>query len=450
MLPSFKKCKSKGGVIMSLEQSTAKIPQQRWWRILPPTILVYIFSYMDRTNIGFAVAGGMNESIGMTASMAGLAAGIFFFGYLFLQIPGGHIAERGSGKKFIAITIFIWGGLAMLTGLVTEAWQLLVLRFVLGVAEGGVWPAILVIISKWFPAEERARANAFFIMNLAIASMITGPLSGWIIQMYGWRDVFFIEGLLSIALIFVWWPLIADRPQDAKWISPAERDYLIKRLQEEQAAVKNEGVPVSYKDILGNINLWKLTGIYFGYQVGIYGYVMWLPTILKSLTHSGMGMIGMLSSVPYIATVIGLYVFASQSDRTGNRKLYTALPALGFAIAFVLSVNTKDMIWLSYIFLVICGFFQQAYNGVFWTIPPMLFPSEVAGGARGFINALGNLGGFFGPFLVGWIITTFSSMDIGIYVLSGFLTMAFLISLTLPSKTANALETTATKSTIAK
>jgi MFS family permease len=176
--------------------------------------------------------------------MAGLAAGIFFFGYLFLQIPGGHIAERGCGKKFIAISIIVWGGLSTLTGFVTEAWQLLTLRFLLGVAEGGVWPVILVIISKWFPVEERARANAFFIMNTNLAIMLTGPISGFIIQNYSWRYVFFIEGIVSVLLIFVWWPLIDESPKEAKWISSAERDYLITRLQEEQESVKQEGAPV--------------------------------------------------------------------------------------------------------------------------------------------------------------------------------------------------------------
>lgn len=417
---------------MSITQVTEKIPQQRWLRIIPPAILVYIFSFMDRTNIGIAVAGGMSESIGMTASMAGLASGIFFFGYLLLQIPGGHLAEQGSAKKFIAITIAIWGGLAVVTGFVTEVWQLLVLRFILGVAEGGVWPAMLVMIAHWFPPEERARANAFFIMNLAIACVITGPLSGWIISEWGWRYVFFIEGGLSVALIFVWWPLIADRPEDAKWISAAERDYLVKRLKEEQESVKVAKGPVSYKSIFSDLNLWKLSYVYFGYQVGIYGFIMWLPTIIKTLTKTGIAQVGLLSALPYLIAIPGMYVFAALSDRTGNRKLYIALPALCMAACLVLSVIFKEMPWVSYGFLAALGFFWQAYNGPFWTVPPMLFPPEVAGGARGIINALGNMGGFVGPFAVGWIITSMGSTDIGIYLLAFVWVTAFLVTWTLP------------------
>lgn len=415
---------------------TKSIPNARWWRIIPPAILVYIFSFMDRTNIGFAMAGGMNEALGMTASLSGLAAGIFFVGYIILQVPGGHIAEHGSAKKFIAISILLWGGLSTGLGFVQTATQLLVVRFLIGVAEGGVWPAMLVVLSHWFPNEERGRANAYFIMNIAIASIITGPISGWIVNDFGWRWVFIVEGLLSILLIFVWWPLISDKPSDAKWISKEEREYIETKLREEQESLKTgTNEKVSYSQIFSSINMWKLIFIYFFYQVGIYGFTMWLPTILKSITNSGMTGIGMLSTVPYFAMIGGLYLFAQWSDRTMNRRLYTALPMLGFAICFVASTLFKNEVWVSFAFLVGCGFFMQSASSIFWTIPPILFPAEVAGGARGIINALGNLGGFIGPFAVGWLRTAFDSYDIGIYFLAITLIAGYLLTLSLPAET---------------
>jgi nitrate/nitrite transporter NarK len=173
---------------------------------------------------------------------------------------------------------------------------------------------------------------------------------------------------------------------------------------------------------------------YFCFQVGDYGFMLWLPTILKELTKTGMTIVGFLSAVPFIAAMAGLYVIASRSDKTGKRRIYTALPALCFAIAFILSVQTKEVVWVSYTFLVVCGFFHNAYNGVFWSMPPLLFSREVCGGARGFINGIGNTGGFVGPFLVGWIITNFSSSNLGIYILSGFVLTAFFIALSLPAK----------------
>jgi len=274
-------------------------------------------------------------------------------------------------------------------------------------------------------------------MNIAVASIITGPLSGWIISHFGWRWVFVGEGGLSLALIFVWYPLISNRPETAKWLSPVERDYLVTQIAAEQAEMKRAATaPTSYRAVMRNLNLWKLVLLYFFYQVGIYGFAMWLPTLLKELTKSGMTGVGVLSIFPYIAMIFGLYGFARLSDRRGNRRLYTALPILGFAVCFLLSTLLNANIWLSYGFLVACGFFMQSASGVFWTIPPMLFPSEVAGGARGIINALGNLGGFIGPFVVGWLRTTFHSYDVGVYFLTGMLIAGFLLALSLPRCTA--------------
>ncbi len=433
---------------MTKAEDVARIPRSRWIRIIPPAILVYIFAYMDRVNIGFAIAGGMNEELHMTASFAGLAAGIFFIGYLFLQVPGGHIAERGSAKKFIAATILVWGGISVATGFVQNEMQLLVLRFLLGVSEGGVFPAMLVMISHWFPPEERARANAFFIMNLAIASMITGPISGWLVSQWGWRYVFIVEGAVSLALLAVWWPLIDDRPGDAKWISREEREYLERRLAEEEAASKAAAkVDFSYKDVLSDINVWKLIVFCFCYMIGIFGYTIWLPTILKALMNTSIMRVGLLAAVPYIATIAGQFLFAYLSDRSLNRRLYIALPALGFAVCFFLATAFRGQVWVAFAFLVGCGFFMQGFAGSFWTIPRILLPNHVAGGAVGLINALGNLGGFVGPFLVGWLTTRTHSTDAGVYAMGVALAIAFGVALTLPAKTAGPPKPEATKPT---
>jgi len=413
------------------------IPNARWWRVIPPAILVYIFSFMDRTNIGFAMAGGMNESLGLTASMSGLAAGIFFIGYVILQAPGGHWAEHHSAKKFIGLSILAWGGLSILCGFVQNSQQLLIVRFLLGVAEGGVWPAMLVILSHWFPREERGRANAYFIMSIAFGSIITGPLSGWIIAHFDWRWLFISEGAISLCLILIWYPMISDSPAQAKWISPQERDYLIARLAAEQEELQQtSGQPQSYRETLRDGNLWKLILLYFCYQVGIYGFAMWLPTLLKELTKTGMTNVGLLSMFPYIAMIAGLALFAQLSDRSGDRRRYTALPIGAFALCFLLSTLLKNQVWVSFGFLVACGLFMQSASSIFWTIPPLLFPKEVAGGLRGMINAIGNLGGFVGPFAVGWLRTSFDSYDAGIYFLVMMLGAGFLLARSLPAKTA--------------
>ena len=422
--------------IEAIATDKAAVPRARWLRIIPAVIIVYIVAYMDRTNIAIAMAGGMSSELGMTASFAGLAAGIFFIGYIFLQIPGGQIAERLSAKKFIAGTIVVWGGVAALTGLVRTQNEMLLIRFVLGVAEGGVYPAILALIGHWFPNEEKARAIAFFQMNLAVASIITAPLSGWLIQSMGWREMFVIEGVLSLALLLIWIPMVADSPEKAKWLDPRERAWLDARFAEDKAkAVVVENVSV--RTAVGDANLWKLVAIYFFFQVGFYGFALWMPVIIKQLTGSGMTTVGFLTALPYILCIAGQFYIANRCDLTMNRRLYTAIPMIGFAACLTLSVLLEGNMWVSYGMIVLCGFFLQAYAGPFWTLPPLLFPSNVVGGVRGTINALGNLGGFIGPFLVGYLTTTFSK-DVGLSFLIGALVIASVLLYTLPKVTSKA------------
>ncbi|MDQ0199351.1 MFS transporter [Neobacillus ginsengisoli] len=418
-----------------MPNTQTKVPNGRWLHIIPATIIVYIVAFLDRSNISFAIAGGMSKELGMAASVSGLAAGIFFIGYLALQIPGGHAAESGSAKKFIAWTIVFWGLAATLTGFVHSTWQLLTIRFLLGVAEGGVYPAILTIISYWFPEKERARANAAFAMNIAIANIINGPLSGLLIQYAGWRNLFIVEGVISIALLAVWLPLISNRPREAKWITKEELDYIESNLAAEQAAVKalGEVKKVTMKEVFASINVWKLVLVYFLMQVGFYGFSLWLPTLLKNLnTGSGIGMIGFLSIFPYIMCIIGQFIFATLCDKTGNRRLYTSLPILGLAVFLSLAILTRSNVWVSYAFMVLVGTFLQAPSGPFWTLAPSLLPAEIAGTGRGLINALGNLGGFVGPYMVGFLVQ-YVNQDAGSWSLVLFSVAGALMVFTLPA-----------------
>ena len=413
---------------------TNDIPRSRWLRIIPPILITCIISYMDRVNIAFAMPGGMDRELGISATMAGLAGGIFFIGYLFLQVPGGKIAVHGSGKKFIGWSLVAWVIISILTGLITNQYQLLFLRFALGVAEGGMLPVVLTMISNWFPDAERGRANAIVIMFVPIAGIITAPLSGWIISAMDWRWLFIIEGLLSAVVLVLWSLTVCDRPQEARWIDEREKKWLIDTLNAEQkqlakTAVKN----ASLSAVLSDRTMWQLIALNFFYQTGIYGYTLWLPTILKELTHSTMGQVGMLAILPYVGAMAGMFIFSTLSDRTGKRKLFVALPLMGFAFCMFMSVVLKEHIWLSYAALVGCGVFLQSAAGVFWTIPARLFSAEMAGGARGVINALGNLGGFCGPYAVGLLIT-FYSKDAGVYCLAVSLAIASLLALMLPAK----------------
>ncbi|WP_019552630.1 MFS transporter [Propionispira raffinosivorans] len=416
-----------------MDKRVNEIPKGRWLHILPPIMIICIISYMDRVNIGFAMAGGMSDTLGMTASVAGLAAGIFFIGYLFLQVPGGQFAAKHSGKKFITYSILVWAVISVLTGLAETINQLLILRFALGVAEGGMLPVALTMVSNWFPNEERGRANAFVILFVPVAAIITGPLSGYILAVSDWHWLFIIEGIGSLAVLIPWLLMVSDRPEGASWISKEEKEYIIGKIRDEEEELRNTSVKqASLKDILPNVTMWKLIALNFCYQSGIYGFGLWLPTLLKNLTHSGMTEIGWLSALPYVGCAIGMLTISNISDRTGRRKEFVVIPLVGFALCLLFSVKTEEYIWVSYAFLVGCGFFLQAAAGVFWTIPPRLFSPAVAGGARGIINAIGNLGGFVGPYAVGVLIQMYS-YDMGVYSLVALLFIGAAITLTLPA-----------------
>lgn len=261
-----------------------KIPKARWLRVITPILIACIISFMDRVNISFAMPGGMDAELGITASMAGLAAGIFFIGYLFLQVPGGSLAVHGSGRKFIACSLIAWAVISILTGFITNQYQLLFLRFALGVAEGGMLPVVLTMVSNWFPDKERGRANAYVLMFAPLGGMITAPLSGLILDTLDWRWLFIIEGALSFVVMLFWWFTISDRPEEAKWLSERERDYLVTELNREREALKALA-PVNnapLKEVFRNKSIVKLIIINFFYQTGIYGYTLWLPTILKT------------------------------------------------------------------------------------------------------------------------------------------------------------------------
>jgi sugar phosphate permease len=440
------------GSVAKTENLQKLIPKARWWRIIPPTIIIYITAYMDRMNISFAMAGGMNEQLGLSMAASGLAAGIFFWGYMVLQVPGGHIAEHGSAKKFIMWTIIAWGGLSTLTGFVQNSWQLLVMRFLLGVAEGGVYPAILVVVGKWFPKKELGRANALFLMSLPLSAVLTNPVSGWIVTHYNWRWLFFCEGAVSLLLIFIWMPLISDRPEEAKWISKEEKEYLLTTLAREKVEAQavfqaKAGVQVkwTYKELLANKNLWLMVLVYNCYTTGQYGYSLWLPTLLKKLTKMSLTNVGWMTSLPFVVALGGLYMMGALSDRKGNRRLYTSLSLLGFGVVFWLATRFPAHIWVCFGLLVLTGLFTKSMQSTFWAMPAIVFPPGVAGGSRGVINAIGNVGGFLGPVLVGWFTTRTGNMNYGIYSLVVILIFGGGVTMLLPKVTAGFQLKTAAK-----
>lgn len=408
------------------------VPAQRWARIIPAAFLMYTIAFMDRNNIAFGFFG-MQKDLQIGATAAGIAAGIFFFGYLFLQVPGAWLAERWSAKRFITATLLVWGITAMATGLVQNLTQLLIVRFLLGVVEGGVSPATMILLTKWFPLGERSRANALWYLCIPVASIVTGPVSGWILTHYDWRMLFMLQGAPAVVWAAVWWWLIDDSPHDAAWITPAERDYLETTLAAEKKAIAAD-VP-GLRDVLRNRNVILLLVLFCFLQVGFYGYGLWLPTIVKALSQGSIMQVGWITAVPWVCAMIGSLLISARADRTGDYKTHIAGPILLAALFLALSVwagPARPLLAIGALSL--CLAFMYCY-AVYWAALSAFVAADVLAVAMGTINAIGNLGGFFGPFIVGALIQRTGTPVMGEAFLIGCLVISGLFALGLRNRT---------------
>lgn len=373
----------------------------RWWRIMPIVFITYSLAYLDRANYSFAAAAGINEDLGITKGMSSLLGSLFFLGYFFFQIPGAIYAEKRSVRKLIFWCILLWGGLATLTGMVSNIPMLVIIRFSLGIAEAAVMPAMLIYISNWFTQSERSRANTFLILGNPVTVLWMSVLSGYLIQAFGWRQMFIIEGIPAVLWAFFWWKTARDKPSQVNWLSQKEKDDLTHILAEEQKNIK----PVrNYREAFKSKNVILLCGQYFCWSIGVYGFVLWLPSIIRGASNLGMVETGWLTAVPYLSATLAMILVSWLSDRMNNRRLFVWPMLLIGAICFLGSYLLGSAnFWLSYSLLVIAGAAMYAPYGPFFAIIPEMLPKNVAGGAMALINSMGALGSFFGSWFVGYL-----------------------------------------------
>ena len=379
----------------------ATVAAKRWWYSMPIVFITYSLAYLDRANFSFASAAGINEDLGITKGMASLLGALFFLGYFFFQIPGAIYAERRSVKKLIFWCLILWGGCASLTGVVSNIPMLAAIRFILGVVEAAVMPAMLIYISNWFTKSERSRANTFLILGNPVTVLWMSVVSGYLIHAFGWREMFIIEGIPAVIWAFCWWVLAKDKPAQAGWLSADEKQALQQQLDEEQKGIK---AVRNYGEAFRSRNVILLCVQYFAWSIGVYGFVLWLPSILRSGMQMGMVEAGWLSAVPYLAATIAMIVVSWASDKMQNRKLFVWPLLLIGALAFFGSyaVGTNHF-WISYGLLVVAGAAMYAPYGPFFAIIPEMLPKNVAGGAMALINSMGALGSFFGSWFVGYL-----------------------------------------------
>ncbi|MDH1087336.1 MFS transporter [Pantoea brenneri] len=380
---------------------TQTIAPKRWWFIMPIVFITYSLAYLDRANFSFASAAGINDDLGITKGMSSLLGALFFLGYFFFQIPGAIYAERRSVKKLIFWCLILWGGCASLTGIVSNIPMLAAIRFILGVVEAAVMPAMLIYISNWFTKSERSRANTFLILGNPVTVLWMSVVSGYLIESFGWREMFIFEGIPAVVWAIAWWFMVQDKPAQARWMSDAEKAALQAELQKEQDNIK---AVRNYSEAFRNRNVIILCLQYFAWSIGVYGFVLWLPSILRNGTQMGMVEAGWLSAVPYLAATIAMVVVSWASDKTQNRKLFVWPLLLIGALAFLGSYLVgSGNFWLSYTLLVIAGAAMYAPYGPFFAIIPEMLPRNVSGGAMALINSMGALGSFIGSWIVGYL-----------------------------------------------
>ncbi|WP_349961803.1 MFS transporter [Rhizobium sp. ZPR3] len=407
-------------------------------RIVLFCFVCFIVNYLDRVNIGFA-ALHMNSDIGLTPYMFGLGAGIFFIGYLAFEIPSNMILHKVGPRIWIARIMVSWGLVSCAMAFVQGPTSFYILRFLLGVAEAGFAPGVLLYLTYWFPAKERGRATALFMTATVLSIVVGAPISGWLIDageglfgLHGWQAMFILEGLPAMLLGIVTFFYLIDSPsKDTKWLLPDERAWLLAQLADDQKNVKAD-TRHSLREIFSDFRVWLLTLVYMFNGIAVYGVIMWLPQIVKTFGLTTV-QAGFVSAIPFIFAAAGLVVISRSSDRTGERKVHTAISGL-FGGLFLAASALVPNPYAGLALLCLCAFFLWSYLGVFWTLPTQFLTGAAAAGGLAAINGFAQIGGFAGPYIVGWVKTSTDSFSLSLLTLAVFPILAFFLCMSLKAK----------------
>jgi ACS family tartrate transporter-like MFS transporter len=411
------------------------------WRIVPYIMLLYIVAVMDRVNIGFA-ALTMNKSLGISASAYGMLAGIFFISYFFFEVPSNIIMHKVGARRWIARILISWGAVTMLMAFAKTANQVAILRFLLGAAEAGFYPCIILYLTFWFPSRHFARTMSFFMCGQALANITTGPISTWILDhaawsgLESWRWLFVLEGVPAVILGFVTIFILTDRPEQAKFLSSEEKDWLCAEIRREHEA-KMAKMNISKWAVFKQGRVWHLAWCYICYVVALYGLGMWVPQILRGLSKVLSNFqIGLISTLPYFCGVVAMLLVARHSDKTVERRWHASLP-ISVAFFGLIALTMTSNLWLSLAYICISTAAIYCFVGTFWTLPNLFLSEATAAVGIAIINSVGNLGGFLGPYAVGFLKDATGSTNAGMYFLASFALMATLSILAIPAKNAD-------------
>jgi len=402
------------------------------WRLIPFMGLLYFVAFLDRVNIGFA-ALTMNADLGLTKSTYGLATGIFFFGYVLFEVPSNLLMQRVGARLWIARIMISWGLISAGTAFVASPNQLYILRFLLGIAEAGFFPGMILYLTYWFPAAWRARILSAFMIALPVSSAIGAPLSTAILSMQahglsGWRWMFLLEGMPAILCGFAVLVFLRDGPRQAAWLTSEEKDWLESELARERGmALPSHSVLAALREP----RVWFLGLVYFGLLVGMYGYGFWLPQIVQGFGKLSNLEVGFVSAIPYAAAALTMFLWCRHSDRTGERTWHIALPSFVGALGLAASAHFGNSPALALAALSLSAIGVYAALPVFWTLPTSLLAGSAAAAGIALVNSIGNTGGALGPMLVGAVTDATGGYGAALWILAAMVTFAGVLVLAL-------------------
>jgi ACS family tartrate transporter-like MFS transporter len=391
------------------------------WRLIPFMMLMYVVSFLDRVNISFA-ALAMNQDLGFSAQIYGFGAGIFFFGYFLFEVPSNLMLQKVGARIWMCRICVTWGLLSMLTAFVTEPLGFYVLRFLLGAAEAGLYPGMILYMTYWFPSATRARFIALFLAAVPLSNVIGAPISGWLLGIEGWgfrgwQWMLLLEGIPSLlcGLATLW--VLPDGPGKAKFLSEEEKRIIAARL-----AAEPPGALHGFVEMLKDKRIWILMIPDFSIVIGLYGLNLWQPQMIKAMGYSNIET-GFIVALPYLLAMGAMVALGWSSDRSGERAGHVAFGAFAGAAGMLGAVLfTHHGLVIASLCVACCGIY--AALAVFWTLPSALLRGAAAAGGLALLNSFSNLGGFFGPYLMGWARQTTGDFTLGMTLLSGMLVLA--------------------------
>lgn len=414
-------------------------------RILPFAMLLYFVSFLDRVNVGFA-AFSMNKAIGLSPAQFGFGGGIFFIGYILFQVPSNMILYRVGARKWISRVVVAWGLVSAGSAFVIGPYSFYAMRFSLGVAEAGFFPGILLYLTLWFPARHRAVAIAAFMAAAPLSTAIGSPLSGALMELpriaglSDWQWLFILEAMPAVLLGFVVMKLLCDRPEDAPWLDAEERDWLTTKLKQERAPapprsgnLKNAWAALRDPRVIG------LAIIYSGTSAGLYAVGLWSPLIIKQFGFSPMA-VGWINAVPSIVAALGMIAWARSSDRMLERSWHVAIPC-ALACAGLVWAGLAQAAIPAVVALTIVNFGSNASKGPLWAVPSLFLSGAGAAAGIAWINSLGNIGGFVGPILIGWIKGKWGSYAGGLDAVGAMLALSAVLMLAMSRQARTGAET---------